>query len=146
MEVMIKFREKIPGLRDRKIRRQLRKVLEDLACEDGELSVLFTNDEHIAELNRQYLGRTGPTNVLAFPMTGGPLPHVESKMLGDVVVSVDTAVRESKTLNEPLDETIYRLLIHGLLHLLNYDHERSADDTLIMEKEEQRLLNQIREN
>jgi len=123
-------------------------VLKGLAFNDGELSVLLTDDRHIAELNMQYLGRKGPTNVLAFPMSslsacnsqeGGPPQDIESKMMGDIVISVDRAAWESKHLREPLDETIYRLLIHGLLHLLNYDHERSPQDAMRMEKEERRL-------
>ncbi|MDY7035252.1 MAG: rRNA maturation RNase YbeY [Thermodesulfobacteriota bacterium] len=123
-------------------------VLRDLAFNDGELSVLLTSDSHIAELNMQYLGREGPTNVLAFPMSylsecssqaGGSPRDIKSKMMGDIVISVDRASWESKNLGEPLEETIYRLLIHGLLHLLNYDHERSPQDAIRMEKEERRL-------
>jgi len=124
----------------------MKKVLEDLACHDKELSILFTDDDHMTELNRQYLGRKGSTNVLAFPMSGDPLPGGESGMLGDIVVSVDTAVDESKRLAEPLEETIARLLIHGLLHLLNYDHERSYEEAHLMEKEQKRLLALIRGN
>ena len=123
----------------------MKKVLEDLANHDGEVSILFTDDGHIAQLNRQYLGRDGPTNVLAFPMSGGEPSDVESGMLGDIVVSVDTAMRESKELEEPLDETIHRLLIHGILHLLNYDHERSSEEAERMEEEEKRLLDMIKD-
>jgi probable rRNA maturation factor len=116
-----------------------------LGYRDGELSVLLTDDEYISELNHQYLGREGPTNVLAFPMVGGPPPHVESGMMGDVVVSVDTALREARELQETLEETLYRLLIHGILHLLNYDHERSSEEAARMRKEEERLLSLIKE-
>jgi len=117
-----------------------------LACNKEELSILFTDDTHIAELNGVYLGRDGPTNVLAFPMSGDSLSgDVDSGMLGDVVVSVDTAIKESKELEEPVEDTIYRLLIHGILHLFDYDHERSPEDEHIMKKEEKRLLALIRE-
>ncbi|UCF57252.1 MAG: rRNA maturation RNase YbeY [Deltaproteobacteria bacterium] len=116
-----------------------------MACHDAELSILFTNDKHIAELNRRYLGRKGPTNVLAFPMSDGPAPDGDFGMLGDIVLSVDRAIHESKELDEPLDETIYRLLIHGLLHLLNYDHERSPEEARRMEKEQRRLLGLMKE-
>ena len=108
-------------------------------CPDGELSILFTDDGHISELNRQYLGREGPTNVLAFPMSRGTPTHVASGMLGDIVISVDTAMSESKKVGEPLADTIYRLLVHGLLHLFDYDHERSPQDARRMRKEERRL-------
>jgi rRNA maturation RNase YbeY len=67
-----------------------------------------------------------------------------SAMLGDVVISVDTALRESKDLGEPLDYTIDRLLVHGVLHLLGFDHEKSSRKTIQMEKEEERLMALIR--
>ncbi len=111
-----------------------------MACHDKEVSILFTDDSRITHLNNLYLGRKGSTNVLAFPMTGGPGPEVESPMLGDVVISVDTAIRESKERGELLIRTIHRLLIHGILHLLGYDHEKSATEAQRMEKEEKRLM------
>jgi len=122
----------------------MKKVLEDLACDKRELSILFTDDDHIAGLNKKYRGKDKPTNVLAFPMSGDPA-DVESGMLGDVVISVDTAMRESVETGETVDETIYRLLVHGLLHLLGYDHERSLKDEKIMTREETRLGMLIKE-
>lgn len=116
-----------------------------MACHDKELSVLFTDDPRIAQLNDKYLGRKRATNVLAFPMVGGPTPNIESAMLGDVVISVDTALRESKQLGEPLEHTIDRLLIHGLLHLLGYDHEQSSEEAARMEIEQNRLIALFRE-
>ncbi|MFC1533408.1 rRNA maturation RNase YbeY [Thermodesulfobacteriota bacterium] len=123
----------------------MKKVLEDLACNKSELSILFTDDTHITGLNRRYLGRDAPTNVLAFSMSSDSTSDPDSGMLGDVVISVDTAIRESDETGEPLNETIYRLLIHGILHLLNYDHERSSADEQIMAMEENRLLSLIKE-
>jgi probable rRNA maturation factor len=116
-----------------------------LAYDHGEVSILFTDDKHITALNEQYLQRSGPTNVLAFPMTCDSLDNVETGMLGDVVISVDTAIRESNDLGEPLEQTIYRLLIHGILHLLGYDHERSVVEKRNMNREEKRLLTLIME-
>ena len=117
-----------------------------MACHNGELSILFTDDNRIAQLNAHHLGRKGPTNVLAFPMAGGPMPDFDSGMLGDVVVSVDTALRESMQLKEPVEHTIDRLLIHGILHLLGYEHEKSAAEAKRMEKEEKRLVTLMRED
>lgn len=126
-----------------------------MACLDKELSILFTDDNRIAHLNNYYLGRSGPTNVLAFPMkdlsanyaqTEGLSSEFESPMLGDVVISVSTAMRESKELGEPLEHAIDRLLIHGLLHLLGYDHEKSAAEARRMEREEKRLMAVVKED
>lgn len=120
-------------------------ILEDLGCHDRELSILFTDDDHIAELNRQYLGRTGPTNVLAFPMEDPNREKNVSPMLGDVVISLDTAARESMEAGESFEGTLYRLLTHGVLHLLGYDHERSEAEAGRMEQEELRLKKLIEE-
>ncbi|RLB19285.1 MAG: rRNA maturation RNase YbeY [Deltaproteobacteria bacterium] len=143
MEIQISFQTETPRIERRKIEKALEKILEDLGCHDRELSVLFTDDEHIAALNKQYLGRMGPTNVLAFPMED---PHDEttvSPMLGDVVISLDTAARESVESGESFDETVRRLLIHGILHLLGFDHERSEGEAREMEQEELRLKNLV---
>ena len=140
MEVQITFQRKIPGLGSRTIKRKLRRLFEDLDFHEGELSLLFTDDKRIAELNQKYLKRQGPTNVIAFPMLAGSPPHLPSGMLGDVVISVDTALSESRELGEPLQRTVDRLLIHGILHLLGYDHEGSSKQALRMRKEENRLM------
>jgi rRNA maturation RNase YbeY len=115
-----------------------------LDCDEAELSILFTDDKEISSLNKRYLEKNGPTNVLAFPISGGPPPEPETGMLGDVVISVDRAISESKTEGEPLEETIFRLLIHGILHLLHYDHEQSHEDSDLMEEKQRRLLSLIR--
>ena len=119
-----------------------------MGCHDRELSILFTDDSRMAKLNFRYLGREGPTNVLAFPMDdpNGPdrqTPAVESTMLGDVVISVDTALREADEFGETVEHTIYRLLIHGVLHLMGHDHEESETEALGMEREEKRLMGLI---
>ncbi len=113
-------------------------------CHEKELSVLFTDDSRMAELNHRYLGRTGPTNVLAFPMADtassvDAVPEFETPLLGDIVISVDTAQREAAASGETLTAAVDRLLIHGLLHLLGHDHEVSEADALRMEKEQRRL-------
>ena len=123
----------------------MEKVLKDLACHDKELSILLTDDYHITKLNERYLGRAGPSNVLAFPMSGGPLPEIESPMLGDVVISLETARRESVSMDEPFEKTLDRLLIHGILHLLGYDHETSKKQAKCMEQQEKRLMSLITE-
>ena len=116
-----------------------------MGCRDKELSILFTDDKHMAALNQQYRSKEGPTDVLSFPMTedldGETVPtFFEPVMLGDVVVSVDTALRDAEELGQPFERTVDRLLIHGILHLLGYDHEKSRADAVCMTKEEDRLM------
>jgi probable rRNA maturation factor len=104
------------------------------------LSLLLTDDQEIAELNYRFLKRQGPTNVLAFPMRENDVPEPETPMLGDIVISLDAALRDAKTTGETFQETLDRLLVHGLLHLVGYDHEISEEEGLRMDKEEHRLL------
>jgi probable rRNA maturation factor len=121
---------------------KLRRILKDLACHDAELSILITDDLHIAELNSHFLKREGPTNVLAFPIKPNDSIEPETRMLGDIVISLDAAMRDAKIFGENLTKMIDRLLIHGLLHLLGYDHEQ-AEETAKMEEETERLLAMI---
>lgn len=111
-----------------------------MGCRDGELSLLFTDDKHIAELNYRFLKREGPTNVLAFPMRDSDHAGPDIPMLGDIVISLDAAMRDAKSLGETLDETISRLLVHGLLHLFGYDHEKSEEEARRMDEETDRIL------
>ncbi|MBW1827815.1 MAG: rRNA maturation RNase YbeY [Deltaproteobacteria bacterium] len=145
MEIQINEHPEISGISRKKIKRNLTKLLSDLGCHDKELSILLTDDNRMAQLNNRYLGRKGPTNVLAFPMSDGAEPGYDSTMLGDVVISVNTALRESKALGEPLEYTVDRLLIHGVLHLLDFDHTKSEEEAVRMEKEEKRLMELIME-
>ena len=116
-----------------------------MGCHDKELSILFTSDDQIAQLNSKYFGRQGPTNVIAFPMSPMGEDEPESALLGDIVVSVDTAAREAEELGETLTEALGRLLIHGLLHLLGFDHEQSEAKAREMEHEEQKLMKIFKE-
>jgi rRNA maturation RNase YbeY len=139
MDIQIKVLKRAPGIESQRIRRTLKKVLEGLGFHDAELSILITDDPHIEELNRQYLKRAGPTNVLAFPMSNGDEASAATGMLGDIVVSVDTAAREAAEAGETLEQNVYRLLVHGLLHLLGYDHECGPENARRMGAEERRL-------
>ncbi len=119
---------------------KLTRILKDLGCRDGELSLLFTDDKHIAELNCRFLKREGPTNVLAFPMRDSDDMGLDIPMLGDIVISLDAAMRDAKSIGETLDKTISRLLVHGLLHLFGYDHEKSEEEARRMDEETDRIL------
>lgn len=93
----------------------------------SELSIVFSNDVHIRGLNANWRGKDKPTNVLSFPAfpfpRGGPLPP----MLGDIVLAAETVASEAALEDKPLDNHITHLVIHGLLHLLGYDHETDAE-------------------
>jgi len=109
-----------------------------LGLKSREVSVLFTEDHEMARLNKAYRRKEGPTNVLAFSMLEGEVvPH--SKVLGDIVISLDTAEREASQMGIPLFQHVVRLMIHGLLHLVGYDHEED-EEAMTMDNEEERLI------
>lgn len=97
------------------------------SAEGVELSLVFTDDESIRKLNAEWRGKDKATNVLSFPAfpvePGDPLPP----MLGDIVLAAETVAREAVLENKPLESHITHLVIHGLLHLIGYDHETDAE-------------------
>jgi probable rRNA maturation factor len=110
------------------------------SAEQTELSLVITDDPDIAQLNEQYLGRKGPTNVLAFPMTEGEFGGLTPGLLGDVVVSVDTAWREAEETGLEPEEHFMRLIVHGILHLMGHDHLQDEEQAQLMEALTERLL------
>lgn len=143
MEILIKNQQKIIKINQRKIREIIKKVLQQLKTnEQIEVSILFTTDKFIKSLNEKYRGINEPTDVLAFSLQEGILksPEVdENKLLGDIIISTETAQRQAHILNHNVEKEIIILLIHGLLHLIGYDHERDIDNK-IMRKREDELL------
>lgn len=109
-------------------------------CPDAQLSVLLIDDTEITRLNRQYLGRSGPTNVIAFPMREGEFADISPELLGDVVISVETAEREAEEAGQDFEMRFNELLIHGILHLLGYEHEHDELKALEMEKKSGELM------
>ena len=93
----------------------------------SELSLVFSDDAHIRTLNAGWRGKDKPTNVLSFPafplVQGAPLPP----MLGDIVLAAETVAREAALEDKPVENHITHLVIHGLLHLLGYDHETDTE-------------------
>jgi probable rRNA maturation factor len=95
----------------------------------------------MALLNQSYLGRPGPTNVIAFPMREGLYGNINPNLLGDVVISMDTAKREARESNLSPDERFDQLLVHGILHLFGFDHEKDPKEAQRMEEKEKELQN-----
>ena len=87
---------------------------------DAELSVLLTNDPFIRSLNREHRAKDRPTDVLAFPLDAAGTSR--ARLLGDVVISLDTAARQARAKRQDLRQEVRFLLAHGLLHLVGYDH------------------------
>ncbi|MBU0545430.1 MAG: rRNA maturation RNase YbeY [Proteobacteria bacterium] len=122
------------------MRKTAQAILNALDCPDVELSILIVDDNEIAKLNKQYLNREGPTNVIAFPMRDGNIPGLSHGLLGDVVISVETAEREGNNSGSGLRKRFTELLIHGILHLFGYDHENNEQEAVRMEEKAGELL------
>ena len=121
-----------------RLHRTARKLLAALRLPDAELSLVLCSDAVIHALNREWRGRDRPTDVLSFAQGEGE-GGAPAGLLGDVVISVDTARRQAAERGETLARECDRLLIHGLLHLLGYDHERSVSEARRMRARERAL-------
>jgi rRNA maturation RNase YbeY len=115
-----------------RLARNARRLLRALRLSEAELSILLVSDAEMQRLNRRWRGKDRPTDVLSFPQEADGL-------LGDVVISVDTARRQAAEQRTTLGREADRLLIHGLLHLLGYDHERSPTEARRMQRRERAL-------
>ena len=102
-------------------------------------SLLLANDAEVKQLNRHWRGKNKPTNVLSFPAANVKVPHGEMKPLGDIVLSFETCSKESKTSGKLMRDHSIHLVVHGLLHLVGYDHENESD-ALRMENKEIHIL------
>ena len=122
------------------IRKKAQAILNALDCPDGELSILIVNDSRIEALNKQYFNRHRPTNVIAFPMREGKFADITPQLLGDVVISADTAYQEGINAEISVEERFTQLLIHGILHLFGYDHETTEQEALKMEKKSEEIM------
>ena len=126
----------------RTVQRRGERILKAANVDNVELSILLCDDGFIQELNRTYREMDKPTDVLSFSMKEGEQLGSNPELLGDVIISVETAVNQAKTARiTPLAE-VTSLLIHGVLHLLGYEHHTSKDEKK-MHKEAQRIAQAI---
>lgn len=122
-----------------RLRREAEKMLAELELSEAELSVHLTHDRGIQKLNLQYRQKDKPTDVLSFGQDESLTIPGEPRLLGDVVISLQTAERQAKSRGRPLAEEARFLLAHGVLHLVGYDHE-TRPEKLEMAKLTRRLV------
>ena len=122
------------------VKRRADKMLAALDLQGAELSIALVDDPTIHALNRDYRRKDKPTDVLAFAMEEGePMPGARStsasdRVLGDVIVSIDTASKQARKRRRPLLDELTMLLAHGLLHLLGYDHQNDDEERVMVAK------------
>ena len=115
-------------------------------CSNHELSIVITDDDEVHQLNKTYRGIDKTTNVLSFPMQEGRFSDINPGLLGDVVISIDTAQKEADTAKITLSERMSQLLIHGILHLVGFDHETGPCEADKMETKSLELLKKVETN
>ena len=122
------------------------KVGELYGVENGEVSITLTNNDYIHELNREYRGIDRPTDVLSFALNESEEPEVtggsDINVLGDLVISVERAEEQAKDFGHSVKREMAFLTVHGMLHLLGYDHMEEAD-RLEMEKEQRFVMEKL---
>jgi len=118
-------------------------LLQSIGLPDAELSILFIGDRAMRSLNRRYRGVDRTTDVLSFPFREGNIANKLTDMLGDIVISVPAAHRQARAAGYELSHEIDRLLVHGLAHLLGYDHANDTQEARRMLRKEQHLLNKL---
>jgi probable rRNA maturation factor len=121
-------------------------LLESQGKPTAEFALVLVDDDEMSQLNRAYRGRAETTDVLAFSQAEGtPLEVPDEPHLGDVVISIPVAARQADGGGWTLEEELLRLLVHGFLHLLGYDHEAGGADAARMTAEETRLWDLLAE-
>lgn len=140
-ECLVEIRVDAPAWREVEFEAVVREAASEALREAGpkgrplELSVLLTDDSAMADLNRTWRGKDGPTDVLSFPGDASPA----ARLLGDVVLSIDTLKADAARDGLSVTDHLAHLVVHGILHLVGYDHE-SDPEAAAMEKAEADIL------
>ncbi|HEV09589.1 MAG: rRNA maturation RNase YbeY [Sulfurihydrogenibium sp.] len=112
------------------VKEATKQIIKNLNLDGVEVSITLTDDETIRSINKQWRGKDKPTDVLSFPQ--GDTVGYRYRVLGDVIISLPYARRQAEEIGYSYKEEVVRLLTHGILHLLGYDHETSEEDAKVM--------------
>ncbi|MGZ3579646.1 MAG: rRNA maturation RNase YbeY, partial [Syntrophales bacterium] len=145
MPIIMENRQKQISIDQRSLRRAMSRIMKYLCCSDKVISLLFVDDREIREINRRYLNRDYPTNVVSFSLTEGEFGDINPNILGDIVISAETAFNDAEESDIAFNDELTFLMIHGILHLLDYDHG-NADQvkTQAMRKKERELFRMLK--
>ncbi len=116
--------------------KNLARVILKGSGEKGEVNIILVSDDYMRRLNQRFTRRKGSTDVLSFSFREGKAPEENKEFLGEVYVSVDQARRQAQSYRVPFNQELKRLVAHGMLHLLGYDHKGKRDEEKMREKEE----------
>ena len=144
MKILLKNRQRRRRLNNKKILKTAGHILSITKHETAELSILFVGDKKMAELNSSYRGIDKSTDVLSFE-AGIPVKHGNADdVLGDIVINIARTASQAKEYGTTFYDELYRLLIHGTLHLLGHDHEASPSRARTMRKKETEIFNALK--
>ncbi len=109
------------------------------------LTVIITDNAFIRDINKRYRGKDSPTDVISFAYREEPFPEIDTgdEELGDIYISIEKAAEQSADYGNDIQGEITRLLVHGILHLAGYDHEKGEDEAEKMRSLEEEILNKI---
>jgi len=120
-------------------------TLKHLELENVSISLILSDNEYIHTINKEYRKKDNPTDVISFAYREDPFPEIETEIeeLGDIYLSLEKALEQSIEYEVTLEDEVKRLLIHGILHLIGFDHEKSDEDEKTMRDKEEEILNAI---
>ena len=143
MKILIRNQQRLRSLNKEQISRTAEKILTILEQPRAELSILFVGERKMLQLNSAYRGIRRSTDVLSFDAEIPVTQTGPDDVIGDVVINVYRAEYQAETSGTGFYDEVYRLLVHGTLHLLGYDHEDTQYRAMKMKKKEEELLNAI---
>lgn len=133
---MITIEKKLEGLKQNSLQRFMARAQRAVGL-GGQVSVLLTSNRQMRQLNRSFRGKDQPTDIISFPAPDAVLP----KVAGDLAISIDIAAANAKSLGHSVEQEVRVLILHGLLHLAGYDHEKDEGQ---MARKEKRLREELR--
>jgi probable rRNA maturation factor len=136
MKVLIKESPRLLGAGKRTVKKITENLLTSLKLQDRDLSILFVDNKKISELNKQFFNRDYPTNVISFSYMDG----LSSEVIGDLVISLEKAREEAESLSIPFHERLFALIVHGIVHILGFDHVNDKKEARRMRYREKKLL------
>ncbi len=128
---------------ERKIKEIIKFVLREMEKDNSELSLVLCNNDYIHFYNKEYRNKDYPTDVLSF-VDGERMGKIT--YLGDIIISIDKVKSQSEEYGVSFEEEFSRLLVHGILHLLGYDHETSEEDEKVMMSIQDKLVDEVLRN
>jgi probable rRNA maturation factor len=143
MPVLFRNEQRKHKINSRSLKGQIEVILKKLGLQDSELSILIVNDTKIRKLNAQYRNIDKPTDVLSFSQDDDSSEKMDLHLLGDVVVSAETAKRQAVEHQLVFTEELALLIIHGILHLNGLDHERSPEEAKEMRQKTYKLFQHL---